>query len=143
MSPTMSQTSYHLICQVLREFLVEVVKSRDRATVATIPFQASATLYALLLDHPPDRRGRCQSCRRPAAMIRRRRRRCQVYLMASFYLLYSGDSLLPHVAGELGLGQPGSIGQQQVSNPHTGQATPVELCRASTSTSIRAALDGK
>jgi hypothetical protein len=56
MSPDVWRTSYSLMCQALREFLLNVVESRDHRAAGTVAFQASATLYALLLDHALDRK---------------------------------------------------------------------------------------
>lgn len=103
MSPVACHASYSFMCQALRGFLVDVVESRDHDVVDTIAFRASATLYAMLLNHPIDEKGRCRSCRRSAAGFGRRRRRCRVHLLTGLHMLYSGDFLLSYVAGELGL----------------------------------------
>lgn len=98
-----TRTSYSRICQALRGFLVDAVESKDHATVNTIAFQASATLYSLLLDHPINEKGRCRSCPRSTTGFGRRQRRCRVHLLAGFHMLYSGDFLLSHMASELGV----------------------------------------
>lgn len=106
----MHQTSYDLLCEVLRTLLQEVVRSGARDQIGSIPFRASAALYALLMNHPIDRKGRCRSCRRPGALLGRRRRRCWVYLSAHFYLRQPGEFLLAHLAAETELRIPSPPG---------------------------------
>ncbi|MDQ2791675.1 MAG: hypothetical protein DLM60_14315 [Pseudonocardiales bacterium] len=88
--------------------------SGDRGAVRTVA-QASATLYVLLLEHPLDRRGRCPSCRPPAAVFGRRRRPCRIHLLTGFYLLYPGDFLLSYLAAELGLGPLALSGEPETT----------------------------
>ncbi|MGH3907083.1 MAG: hypothetical protein ACRDTE_23345 [Pseudonocardiaceae bacterium] len=59
---------------------------------------------------PPSRLivvGVCCSCRRPGAMVGRRRRRCRVYPVAQYWLHQPGTALLvSNLAAELGLSFP-------------------------------------
>ncbi len=97
------QTRHELIREALRRFLTQVVESGDPQRVRSVACQAAAALDALLLGHPIDRRGRCRSCRRPGAVLTLRRRRCQVYVEAGFYLLGAGELLRTYLVRELGL----------------------------------------
>lgn len=105
-SPTVYETSYSVICQVLRRVLVEAVESGRGAGsgIGSVQLRATATLYGLLLSHPIDQRGRCRSCRRSGVVLGLRRRRCRVRIAAHFYLHQSDDVFfLSHLGGELGL----------------------------------------
>lgn len=106
MSPSVRETSYRLLCEVLRRVLVEAVESGPGA-VGSVPHRAMAALYGLLLNHPVDRRGRCRSCRRPGAVLGRRRRRCRVHVEATYWLHQPDEKfLLSHLAREFGLADP-------------------------------------
>jgi hypothetical protein len=89
MRPSVSETSYALWCQRLRGVLADAVQARPDAAgeIGSVPCLASAALYALLMTHPVDRRGRCRSCRRPGAVVGFRHRRCRVHGEARFWLL--------------------------------------------------------
>lgn len=105
MSRSVHEISYDLLLKDLRGMLRAAVESGRRARdgVGSIQCRACAVLYALLMDHPVDRRGRCRSCRRPGVVFRWRRRRCRVHREACFYLRNSDDFLLAHLTGELEL----------------------------------------
>jgi hypothetical protein len=77
--PAAYQTSRKLLCRTLRGELREVLES---GAVSSVGCRAVAALYVLLLEHPIDRQGRCEACRRPGAVLGRRRRWCQVYRVA-------------------------------------------------------------
>jgi hypothetical protein len=107
---TVQQTSYDLVCQLLRGFLRDAVQSaRDgRGEVGSVACRATATLYGLLLDHPVDRRGRCRSCRRPGEVLGWRRRRCRVHRQAHFHLHHPDDAFfLGHLVRTLAGGPAG------------------------------------
>lgn len=99
------QTSQHLNCETLRDALRSRRDSGrgDRSAIGSIPWRAVAALYMLLLDHPVDRRGRCRSCRRPAAVLGRRWRRCRVHGEATLWLRQPAEFLRSQLARELGL----------------------------------------
>lgn len=104
--PSVSETSYAVLCQRLRGVLVDAVQARPGTAggIGSVPCLASATLYALLMAHPVDRRGRCRSCRRPGAVLGLRRRRCRVHGEARFWLLLQpGEFLHSRLVCELGL----------------------------------------
>jgi hypothetical protein len=73
---------------VLREALVEGRRAGlgTEEGVGSLRCRVSGALYALLLLHPVDQQGRCQSCRRPGALFGWRRRPCAVHREASFWL---------------------------------------------------------
>ncbi|MGH3937783.1 MAG: hypothetical protein ACRDTG_03985 [Pseudonocardiaceae bacterium] len=103
--PSVSQISHQHLCAVLRAILVDAVHAGRRAAegISTVPCQAVATLYLLLMNHPLDQRGRCRSCRRPGAVLGWCRRRCQVHGEASVWLRQPPGFLRAQLAGELGL----------------------------------------
>lgn len=125
--PTVHQTSYDLLCEVLKALLWEVVKSGAHHQVGSVPFRASAALYALLMNHPVDRKGRCRSCRRPGALFGRQRRRCRIYRSAHFYLRQPREFLLSHLAAEMEFRIPSSPGPHAGTDRHeTAEATSVD-----------------
>ncbi|MGH4009971.1 MAG: hypothetical protein ACRDTH_17770 [Pseudonocardiaceae bacterium] len=67
-------------------------------------------LHELLLEHPIDGQGRCQSCRRPGAVLGSRRRRCRVHIKARHWLHHPNTPfLLSQLASELGLIVTGTV----------------------------------
>lgn len=109
MSPSARQTSYDLLCRVLRGVLRDAVQAGPGAAggIGTVECQAVATLYLLLMDHPIDQRGRCRSCRRPGAVFGPRWRRCRVHAKANMCLHQLDEVLLLRLlAYELGLATP-------------------------------------
>jgi len=99
------QTSYHLLCEALRDVLRSAVESRhgNRSVIGSVPYRAVVTLYMLLMAHPVDRWGRCRSCRRPGAVLRWRRRRCRVHGEASVWLHQPAEFVGSQLAREFGL----------------------------------------
>jgi hypothetical protein len=73
------QTDYHALCAALRKFVMREVTSHGAGRARSLEHRAMITLYSLLLDHPIDQWGHCQSCRRPGSMFGARWRPCQVY----------------------------------------------------------------
>lgn len=122
---TVDQTSHELICDALRGVLLRAVQAGPGAVdgISLIQCQASAVLYLLLRNHPIDRQGRCQSCRRSGTMVGPRRQRCRIHLTANYWLLRQPDKaqLLSHLALELGLdtAPPGAA-----SPPDHSSSTP-------------------
>ncbi|MGH3925386.1 MAG: hypothetical protein ACRDTT_21435, partial [Pseudonocardiaceae bacterium] len=57
--------------EALHGVVVAAMESSTGAAggVDSIQSRACAALYALLMAHPVDRRGRCRSCRRPGAVL--------------------------------------------------------------------------
>jgi hypothetical protein len=106
------QTSYTAMCELLRRVLGDTVEPAPGTTggIGSVACRATAGLYALLMDHPINRRGRCRSCRRSGA-LRRRPRRCRVYITADYWLHQPDEALLLRLlAQELGLvAAPGQL----------------------------------
>jgi hypothetical protein len=101
----------------LREALHSVLIAADG--IDSIQFRACAALYALLIAHPVDQRGRCRSCRRPGAVLGLRRRRCRVHGEARFCLLQQpAEFLRSRLVCELGLTDLPSV--QDSVTPATG-----------------------
>ncbi len=100
MSVNVHQTSYELLRETLRDALAAAAGSgHGDGGIGFTSYRASAALYALLGDHPVDRRGRCRSCRSLRAL--RWRRVCRVLVAARFYLYQPEDMLLRLLASEL------------------------------------------
>ena len=95
------QINYKFLCQVLRDGVQSEPGAKDG--IDSILHRAGATLYSLLVDHPVDRQGRCQSCRRPSAMLGLRRRHCQVRNKADMWLRLPAELFQSFLASELGL----------------------------------------
>lgn len=98
MSSNVHQTSYELLRETLRDALAAAAGS-GRGGIGSTTCRASAALYALLGEHPVDRRGRCRCCRGPWAL--RWCRVCRVLVAARFYLYQPEDLLLRLLASEL------------------------------------------
>lgn len=98
-SRTAYQMSYRLICQMLRRVLRE---QRASGGVGSVACRATAVLYALLLSHPVDRRGRCAACGWAGAVFERRRR-CRIYRVAHYWLHQPYPALVTSLASELGV----------------------------------------
>jgi hypothetical protein len=96
-SPSAHQTSHGRLSGVLRGAMWVAVESGPG--VGSIEYRASAALNALLAAHPVDQGGRCRSCRRPRALLGRRRRRCQIYWTARYWL-NQPEEALSHLASE-------------------------------------------
>jgi len=116
MSPNVHQTSHELLREALRGAMgVAVGSERGDGGIGSIPWRASAALYALLGAHPVDRRGRCRSCRGLRALLGRGRRVCRVLVVARFYLHQPKDILLSLLASEL---------RQHTTPPPSTEAAP-------------------
>jgi hypothetical protein len=103
MSPNVYQTSYELLRETLRETLRDALAAAAGSGCGGIDAttcRAGAALYALLGEHPVDRRGHCRSCRGLRA-LGRRRQACRVLVAARFYLYQPEDLLLRLLASEL------------------------------------------
>jgi hypothetical protein len=121
------QKSYAVMCALLQRVLGDAVEAGPGAAggIGSVACRATAGLYAVLIDHPIDRRGRCQSCRRPGALLGRPRR-CRVYITASYWLYQPDNVLLAHLARELGVGErlPPGAGAAPTRSTATGAAPP-------------------
>jgi hypothetical protein len=92
---------YLLICRMLREALLERPASGGFGSVMC---RATAALYAPLLAHPVDHRGRCPSCGWAGAVPGRRRR---IYRVAWYWLGQPCPArLVSDVASGLGVSIP-------------------------------------
>lgn len=99
-SPSYVSPSYVLLCRMLRGALEELVASGG---VGSVECRAVAALYALVLAHPVDHRGRCLWCGW-AGVVLGRRRRCRIYRVAQYWLHQSRTTLLvTDLANELGM----------------------------------------
>ncbi|MGH3801891.1 MAG: hypothetical protein ACRDTD_17505 [Pseudonocardiaceae bacterium] len=103
-SRSVHQTSYRVVCEVLRRVLVAAVQAGPGAAggIGSVECQAVAALYLLLLDHPIDRWGRCRSCRRLGAVFGPRWRHCRVHGKANL-CLRQPEELLRLLVREVGL----------------------------------------
>jgi hypothetical protein len=107
-----SQTSYEFMCKVLCEVLAEGVRAGlgAEARIGSLQCRVSGALYALLLTHPVDERGRCRSCRRPGAVFGFRRQRCGVHREASHWLCQPDWLLYSRGSPGLAIGPPLTTG---------------------------------
>ncbi len=82
--------------KALHGVLVAAVESGPGTAggIDSIQSRACAALYALLMAHTVDRRGRCWSCRRWGAVMGLPRRRCRVRGAARFWLLQQPTELM-------------------------------------------------
>ena len=96
MNPTVCRTSHQRICELLRGVLRDAMQAGPGTAsgIGSVECQAVATLYLLLMDHPIDPRGRCQSCRRPGRVFGSRWRSCRVHAKAMVWLGQSDEALL-------------------------------------------------
>lgn len=101
------QSSYNLLCKMLRGVLRESAQAGSSAEegIGSIRCRASGALYALLLAHPIDERGRCRACRRPRRVLMLPRQRCRVQGEADYWLRQPEWFLYFRVDGDWGLGQ--------------------------------------
>jgi hypothetical protein len=100
--PTAHQAHHDPLCQMLRKVLVDAAQAGQGAAggIGSVPLRACATLYELLLEHPVDQRGCCQSCRRPGSMFGLRWRPCKVHAKATLCLRQLDEVLLLDVLDE-------------------------------------------
>ena len=90
--------------EALRSVLVAAAQPGSGGEgIDSVQYRAGAALYALLADHPVDRRGRCRSCRRPGVVLGLRRRPCRVRSKAQMWLHLPGKLLQSFLVSELGL----------------------------------------
>ncbi|MGB8202105.1 MAG: hypothetical protein WCF33_20850 [Pseudonocardiaceae bacterium] len=101
------QSNYKFLCTMLRGVLRESAQAGSSAEegVGSLRCRASGALYALLMTHPVDERGRCRACRRPRRVLMLPRQRCRVQGEASYWLRQPEWFLYFRVDGEWGLGQ--------------------------------------
>lgn len=128
MSVSVHQTSYALLREELRGVVLQAAADERTAydDTGSIEGRASAALYALLGDHPIDRRGRCRSCGGPRGVLSCRRRVCRVLVAARFYLQQPVDVLLGDLAGAVEPGAaPVGYGGHGVEDPWDPAATEV------------------
>ena len=98
----MHQTTHAVVRRELRAGLLDTHDRPGAEGVGSVVYRAAAALYALLLEHPVDRRGRCCLCRRSTAVLRRRH--CRIYPVVQYWLHQPGIAVLvSRLATELGL----------------------------------------
>lgn len=97
------QAGHGLLCEELRGWLVNTLEHGDGAQDGNEPtrWRECAVVYSLLREHAIDQKGRCRRCRCPRAVFRRRRRRCQVHVVADFYLRQPEEFVRSYLTGEL------------------------------------------
>lgn len=103
--PSVYQTAYGVVRRELRAGLLDAAdRWHGPGGFGSEAYRATAALYALLLEHSVDRRGFCCSCRRPGAMVGRRRRPCRIYPLAQHWLHQRRTArLVSELFTELGL----------------------------------------
>jgi hypothetical protein len=102
-SQSAHQTIHDHLRRMLRGAVQAAMRSQVKGAVGSMGCRASAALDALLAAHPVDRVGRCRSCRRPGALLGRRRRRCLIYLIVRYWLRQPDEVLRSHLASETSL----------------------------------------
>ncbi|MGH3815673.1 MAG: hypothetical protein ACRDUV_25005 [Pseudonocardiaceae bacterium] len=129
-SRSVHQTSYRVVCEVLRRVLVAAVQAGPGAAggIGSVECQAVAALYLLLLDHPIDRWGRCRACRRLGAVFGPRWRHCRVHGKANLCLHQPEEllllRLLVHELGLADLPPPAAPGRAPAGDPETTDVLP-------------------
>ncbi|MGH4007579.1 MAG: hypothetical protein ACRDTH_05320 [Pseudonocardiaceae bacterium] len=123
-----AEITHHML-DTLRDVLLAAVTARPAADggIGSIQLRACAVLYMLLHDHTLDRRGRCRSCRHPCALLGKRRRRCRIYVEASFWLRQPDDVVLRHLTSELNHRPTPAPGPGRMARsvlPHPGGRNP-------------------
>ena len=117
------QAIYEVVYNALRRVLREGVQAGPGTDEGTDSLQCrfAGALYALLMAHPIDRRGRCRCCRRPGSVIGRRRQSCAVYVEVSHWLHESDEDLHAWAALQWGLNRsaPGVV-----TTPQAGRRAP-------------------
>jgi len=101
MGRSVHQTSHAVMCAQLQQVLGDAVESgTDTAgRIGSVACRATAGLYALLINHPIDRRGRCRLCWDRGCWGRRRV--CLVFRKAHYWLHQPSGQLPAHLASEL------------------------------------------
>jgi hypothetical protein len=94
------QKSHAAMCALLQQVLKDAVQSGTdtAAGIDSVACRATAGLYALLINHLIDRRGRCQLCRSRGWWGRRRV--CLVFRKAHYWLRQHPGHLPAHLASE-------------------------------------------
>lgn len=115
------RASYDFMCTVLRRTLADGVRAGIGAEdgIGSLRCRVSGALYALLLAHPVDHRGRCRSCRRPGAVFGLRRRRCWVHLEASHWLRQPDWLLYARGSRTVAIGPPLPTGCERCTREST------------------------
>jgi hypothetical protein len=104
-SPSVDQAIYDALYTTLRRVLRTGVHAGAGAEEGLDSFlcRVVGALYALLMDHPIDRNGRCRSCRRPGSVLGRHRQDCGVYEEVSYWLGEPEKHLRERMAYQWGL----------------------------------------
>ena len=104
-SPSVQQATYGVAYTELRRVLRAGVQAGPGAEegLNSLLCRVTGALYALLMAHPIDRRGRCRRCRRPGSVIGRRRQSCAVYVEVNHWLHHSDERLRTQMAHHWGL----------------------------------------
>jgi hypothetical protein len=114
------QTDYEFMCKVLCGVLADGVRAGLGAEegIGSLRCRVSGALYALLLTHPVDERGRCRSCRPPGAVFGFRRRRCGVHREASYWLRQPDWLLYSRGSPGVAVGPPIATGREHRTREH-------------------------
>lgn len=122
-SASAHQASYEVVCEVLRGVLVDSVQAGPGpGGTGSIRCRVSGALYALLMTHPIDHRGRCRSCRRPGAVLGFARQRCRVHRQVHYWLRQPDALLHAQLAQECGPADPSPA--QRSQSPVVSSALP-------------------
>lgn len=137
-SPSVDQAIYDALYTTLRRVLRTGVHAGAGTEEGLDSFlcRVVGALYALLMDHPIDRNGRCRSCRRPGSVLGRHRQDCGVYEEVSYWLGEPEKHLRERMAYQWGLNpptdmsttprpaSPGATGMPTPTAPGTGRRAP-------------------
>ncbi|MGH3771586.1 MAG: hypothetical protein ACRDRW_09355 [Pseudonocardiaceae bacterium] len=107
------QTDYEFVREVLCKVLADGVRVGlgTDGGIGSVQCRVSGALFALLLTHQVDERGRCRSCRHPG-VFGLRLRRCDVHREASFWLRQPDWLLSSRGSPGLAVGPPLPTGCQ-------------------------------
>ncbi|MGH3869423.1 MAG: hypothetical protein ACRDQ4_25620 [Pseudonocardiaceae bacterium] len=110
-NPSIYQDSYEFVRKVLCKVLSDGVRIGlgPDGGIGSVQCRVSGALYALLLTHKVDERGRCRFCRHPG-MFGWRLRRCDVAREAGFWLRQPDWLLSSRGTPGLAVGPPLPIG---------------------------------
>jgi hypothetical protein len=104
--PSVYQTAHAMVRRQVRDALLDAAECAGPGGFGSVTFRAAAGLYALLLEHAVDRRGRCWLCRQPGSRVGPPRRRCRIYPLAQSWLCPPGTVLATSLTRDLGLPLP-------------------------------------
>ncbi|HWR47407.1 MAG TPA: hypothetical protein VN327_07325 [Pseudonocardiaceae bacterium] len=126
------QTDYEFLRTMLCKVLADGVRAGLGADggIGSLQCRVSGALYALLLTHQVDERGRCRSCRHPG-VFGLRLRRCDVHREASYWLRQPDWLLSSRGSPGLAVGPPLATDCEHCTREHEPPGPPGRhRCRA-------------